>query len=99
MPKELTKGTTGGFVQRIALGAMVVLGAFLVVVALATGLPAKSAASGNMMTAFRPQMSDAALAQGQADQATMLAMGQQLNTAMLPALAAKMHMTPDQMSA
>ena len=99
MPKELSNGRTRGLVERIALGAMVVLGAFLIVLALATNLPGKSAATGNMMTSFRPQMSDAALAQGQTDQRTMAAMGQQLNSAMLPALAAKMHMTPAQMSA
>lgn len=99
MPKELSNGPTRRLVQRIALGAMVVIGAFMIVLPLATNLPGKSAASGDMMTAFRPQMSDAALAQGQADQRTMAAMGLQLNTAMLPALAGQMHMTSDQMSA
>ena len=99
MAKELSTGHTRGAVQRIALGAMVVIGAFLIVLPLATNLPAKSAATGNMMTAFRPQMTTAALTQGSSDMQTMAAMGQQLNSAMLPALAQQMHMTPDQLSA
>ncbi|HXA29466.1 MAG TPA: hypothetical protein VN193_12070 [Candidatus Angelobacter sp.] len=74
------------------------IGAFLIVLPVATSLPSKSDASGSMMTAFRPQMTDAALAQGRADQQTMAAMGDQLNNAMIPALAAQMQMTPQQLS-
>lgn len=98
MAKELSTGHTRGLAQRIALGAMVVIGAFLIILPLATNLPGKTAATGNMMTAFRPQMSDAALAQSNADLQTMSAMGGQLSTAMLPALAAQMHMTTAQLS-
>jgi hypothetical protein len=99
MATEANGEHTRGLVQRIALVAMVVIGAFLIVLPLATRLPSKSAATGDMMTAFRPQMTDAALAQGAADGQTMAAMGQQLNTGMIPALAQQMKMTPDQMSA
>ncbi len=86
-------------IRRGALLAVAVIGAFLIVLPLATSLPSKSAASGTMMAAFRPQMSNAALAQGSADQQTMSAMAQQLNAGMIPALAAQMHMTPQQLSA
>src|ERR1700674_2925975 len=99
MANELSNRHSRSLVHRIALGAMVVIGAFLIVLPLATDLPGKSAASGSMMAAFRPQMSNVALAQGIADQQTMAAMGQQMNTAMLPALATQLHMTPDQLSA
>ncbi|MDQ2959486.1 MAG: hypothetical protein M3R48_00325 [Candidatus Dormibacteraeota bacterium] len=88
-----------GRLARAVLAALAVIGAFLIVLPMATGLPGKSAATANMMTAFRPVMSDAALAQGQADQQTMAAMAQQLNTGMIPGLAAQMHMTPQQLSA
>ncbi len=92
-------GRAHGAVKRIALGAMVVIGAFLIVFPLATNLPGKSSATGDMMTAFRPQMATTALAQGVTDGQVMAAMGQQLNTQMLPALAAQLHMTPTQLSA
>jgi hypothetical protein len=84
---------------RAVLAALAVLGAFLIVLPLAIGLPGKSAASGNLMNAFRPQMSSTALAQSQTDAQTMGAMAVQLNTQMIPALAAQMHMTPQQLSA
>ncbi len=86
-------------VTRAALVALAVIGAFLIILPLATGLPGKSAATGNMMNAFRPHMSSASLAQNQADQQTMTAMVRQLETGMIPALAAQMHMTPQQLSA
>jgi hypothetical protein len=88
-----------GWVARAALAAVAVIGAFLIVLPLATSLPGKSDATGTMMTAFRPQMTDSALAQGRADEQTMAAMAQQMNSAMMPALAAQMHMTPQQLSA
>jgi hypothetical protein len=99
MNKDLTNGHARGFVQRIALVAMVVIGAFLVVLPLATNLPAKSSATGDMMAAFRPSMTSTSLAQSATDQRTMSAMGQQVTTAMLPALAAQLHMTPAQLTA
>ena len=95
-PTELTHAR--GWLARTALAAVAAIGAFLIVLPLATDLPGKSDASGAMMTAFRPQMSDGALAQGQADQVQMANMAQQLNSAMLPALAAQMHMTPQQLT-
>jgi hypothetical protein len=88
-----------GRITRAVLVALAVVGAFLIILPIATGLPGKSDATGNLMTAFRPQMSNAALAQGQTDQQTMAAMGQQLNAGMIPALATQMHMTPQQLSA
>jgi hypothetical protein len=88
-----------GRIRRVALLTVAVVGAFLIILPLATGLPGKSAASGTMMAAFRPQMSTPALAQGSADEQTMSAMAQQLNAGMIPALAAQMHMTPQQLSA
>ena len=94
---ELTR--TRGRLARASLAAVAAIGAFLIVLPLATSLPGKSDASGTMMTAFRPQMSDTALAQGGADQQTMAAMAQQLNGEMMPALAAQMHMTPQQLTA
>lgn len=84
---------------RAVLAALVVLGAFLIVLPLAIGLPGKSAASGILMNAFRPQMSSTALAQSRTDAQTMSAMTTQLDTQMIPALAAQMHMTPQQLSA
>ncbi len=99
MAHTVPTGRTRGMVKRIALGAMVVIGAFLIVFPLATNLPGKSSATGEMMTAFRPQMATTALAQGVTDGQVMAAMGQQLNTQMLPALAAQLHMTPAQLSA
>ena len=87
-----------GWLTRSALAAVVLIGAFLIVLPLATSLPGKSDASGVMMSAFRPQMTDAALAQGRVDQQTMTAMADQLNNAMIPAVAAQMHMTPAQLS-
>jgi hypothetical protein len=98
MQRDLENSHHQSWVTRFALGAVAVIGAFLIVIPLATGLPGKSAASGNMMSAFRPQMSDAALAQGTADQQTMAAMGQQLQTAMIPTLATQLKMTPAQLS-
>jgi len=86
-----------GLVRRIALGAVAVIGAFLVIFPLAIGLPGKSAASGDMMTAFRPQMTDTALAAGSADIATVGAMSKQMQTQMLPDLAAQMHLSQQQM--
>jgi hypothetical protein len=74
------------------------IGVFLIVLPLATDLPGKSDASATMMSAFRPQMSDTALAQGQTDQQTMTAMAEQLNGEMLPAVAAQLHMTPQQLT-
>ena len=99
MTDHVSSGRTRGAVQRIALGAMVVIGAFLIVFPLATNLPGKSSATGDMMTAFRPQMTTTALAQGVTDGQVMAAMGQQMNTEMLPALAGQLHMTPAQLSA
>ena len=67
MAHHVPTGRTRGVVKRIALGAMVVIGAFLIVFPLATNLPGKSSATGDMMTAFRPQMATTALAQGVTD--------------------------------
>ncbi len=99
MADDMRNRHTSSVVRRVVLGAMVVIGAFMFVLPLATNLPGKSAASGNLMTSFRPQMTNVALAQGAADQHTMAAMGSQLNTVMLPALATQLHMTPAQLSA
>jgi len=88
-----------GWLTRAALAVVVAIGAFLIVVPLATSLPGKSDASGTMMSAFRPQMTDTALAQGRIDQQTMAAMASQLDSGMIPALAAQMRMTPQQLSA
>ncbi len=99
MRRDVTTPHSRGWVTRAALAALALIGAFLIVLPLATGLPGKSAASGEMMTAFRPQMTDTALAQGRADQQTMSAMAQQLSNGMLPALAAQLGMTPQQLSA
>ncbi len=99
MSNDMRSGHASSVVRRIVLGAMVVLGAFMFVLPLATNLPGKSAATGDLMSAFRPQMTNAALAQGVADEHTMAAMGLQLNTTMLPALATQLHMTPAQLSA
>ena len=99
MANDMKNRHTSSVLRRIVLGAMVVIGAFMFVLPLATNLPGKSAATGNLMTSFRPHMTDAALAQTAADQRTMAAMGQQLNTTMLPALATQLHMTPAQLSA
>src|ERR1022692_734484 len=99
MTRPQPNGHTRRLAQRIALAAMVVIGAFLVVLPLTTNLPAKSSATGDMMAAFRPAMTTSALAQSATDQRTMSAMGQQVTTAMLPALAAQLHMTPAQLTA
>jgi hypothetical protein len=88
-----------GWLTRTALAAVVAIGAFLIVLPLATSLPGKSEASGAMMSAFRPQMTDAALAQGRADQQTIAAMASQLDSSMIPALARQLRMTPAQLSA
>jgi len=88
-----------GLVTRVILAVAAVVGAFLVVFPLATSLPGKSSASGALMTAMRPSMSDAVLAQGRTDQATVGAMAKQMNEQMLPALAAQMHASPAQLSA
>jgi len=84
---------------RAVLLAVAAIGAFLIVLPLATGLPGKSDATGQMMSAFRPQMTDSALAQGRADQKTMQTMADQLGGQMLPALATQLKMTPDQLNA
>jgi hypothetical protein len=47
MNNDLTNGHARGFVQQMALVAMVMIGAFLVVLPLATNLPAKSSATGD----------------------------------------------------
>jgi hypothetical protein len=86
-------------IRRAASAIVALVGAFLIVFPLATSLPGKSSATGDMMTAFRPAMSTQALAVAQDDQATMAAMGQQLTSQVLPALAAQMRMTPAQLSA
>jgi len=88
-----------GTAVRIALGVAGVLGAFLIAFPLAIGLPGKSAASGDLMTAMRPMMTDQALAQGGADQKTVAAMSTELTTRMIPALAAQMGVTPQQLTA
>ncbi|HZS13287.1 MAG TPA: hypothetical protein VFC09_01690 [Candidatus Dormibacteraeota bacterium] len=82
----------------MALGTVAAIGLFLIVLPLATSLPGKSDASGQMMAAFRPQMTDTALALANDDQKVMAAMGTQLSTSMLPDLAAQLHMTPAQLS-
>lgn len=87
-----------GTVTRVVLVAMALIGAFLIALPLATNLPGKSSASANLMTAFRPVMTDQSLAQGTADQATMGAMATELNAKMVPALAAQMGMTPQQLT-
>jgi len=99
MANHVSNGHSHRVVQRVALVAMAVIGAFLIVFPLATNLQGKSSATGDMMTAFRPQMSSTALAQGVTDEQVMAAMGKQLNTQMLPTLAAQLHMTPAQLSA
>ena len=86
------------WMKRTALAVVMVIGAFLIALPLTTGLPGKSEASGNMMTAFRPAMTDAALAQGAADQKTMGALAQELSTGVIPAVAAQMHMTPAELT-
>jgi hypothetical protein len=88
-----------GIAVRIALAVTAVLGAFLIVFPLAIGLPGKSAASGDLMSAMRPQMSDAALAQGRTDLATVNAMAQQMNETMIPTLATQLKATPEQLQA
>lgn len=98
MRRETVPTQAHGWLTRAALAAVAAIGVFLIVLPLATNLPGKSDASATMMSAFRPQMSDIALAQGQSDQATMAAMAQQLNSEMMPALAAQLHMTPQQLT-
>lgn len=99
MRREVDNPHSRGWLTRAALAAVAVLGLFLIVLPLATSLPGKSAASGDMMTAFRPHMTDASLAQAANDQKTLAAMGIQLNDEMLPQLAAQLHMTPQQLAA
>jgi hypothetical protein len=94
-----TAGDKRSGLTRAILLAIAAIGAFLIVLPLATSLPGKSDATGQMMSAFRPQMTDSALAQGRADQKTMQTMGDQLGGQMLPALATQLKMTPDQLSA
>ena len=47
MADDMRNGHTSSVVRRIVLGAMVVIGAFMFVLPLATNLPGKSAASGD----------------------------------------------------
>lgn len=88
-----------GWVARAASLALAVIGAFLIVLPLATGLPGKSDASGRLMTAFRPAMTTTALAQAAADQQIVTTTAGQLSSTVLPALAAQLHVTPAQLSA
>jgi hypothetical protein len=88
-----------GIFTRAVLVVVALIGLFLIVLPLATNLPGKSDASGQMMSAFRPQMSDTALAVAADDQKVMVAMGDQLSTKMLPDLAQQLKMTPEQLSA
>jgi hypothetical protein len=85
--------------QRVALAAMAVIGAFLVAFPLAIGLPGKTAASRDLMNAMRPQLSTTGLAQARTDTQTVRAMASQLSTDMLPTLGAQLHMTPQQLQA
>ena len=96
---EPTTRTTHGLLARAALTVVALIGAFLIVLPLATSLPGKSAASGAMMSAFRPAMTNTALAQAQTDLHTMDAMSAQLQTGVFPAVAAQMNMTPQQLVA
>lgn len=84
---------------RAALAFAALLGVFLIVFPLAISLPDKSAASGDLMNAMRPQMSDAALAQGRADQQTVQAMGNELTGKLMPTLAAQLKLSADQVNA
>jgi len=94
-----TTATRHGTAVRAALWVAAVLGAFLIVFPLAIGLPGKSAASGDLMSAMRPMMTDQALAQGRADQSTMASMSSQLTGKMIPTLATQLGMTPQQLNA
>lgn len=83
---------------RALLAVVALAGAFLIALPLSTGLPGKSQASADLMSAFRPAMSDQALAQGAGDLQTMAAMSGDIQNGLMPAVATQLHLTGPQLT-
>lgn len=83
---------------RAVLAVVALAGAFLIALPLATGLPGKSQASANLMNAFRPAMTNQALAQSAADMQTVAAMSAALQNGLMPAVAAQLNMSGSQLT-
>lgn len=81
------------------LAVVFIVGAAFVVFPLATSMPGKADSTATMMTAFRPAMTDQALAQGRSDLTSMQGMATELQSTTIPALAAQLKMTPAQLTA
>ena len=81
----------------VALAIVFVVGAVMSVGALVIGLPAKTQGVDNLTNAFRPAFRPNALAQTRKDMDTVKAMAAELDTKAIPALAAQLHTSPNQL--
>jgi hypothetical protein len=90
-------GGTMWFRPRAGAGLAVGLGALLVVVPLALTLPQKASDADQLNANLKPVYTQALVTQAKGALTTVSAMGTQLQSTMLPALAAQLHMTPAQL--
>lgn len=82
---------------RPAATVAVVLGGLMVVVPILLSLPQKAADADDLNSNLKPVYTAAMVQQAQGALATVSAMGTQLQTSMLPDLAARLHLTPAQL--
>jgi hypothetical protein len=82
---------------RLGATVAVVLGAVLLVASVTLSLPQKAGDSDDLNANLKPVYTAALVTQAQGALATVSAMGTQLQTEMLPALAAQLKMTPAQL--
>ena len=90
-------GGTLWFRPRLGATVAVTLGALMIAAPLALSLPQKASDSDQLNSNLKPVYTAALVTQAQGALTTVSAMGTQLQTAMLPALAAQLNMTPAQL--
>ena len=85
------------FTPRIGSIVAMVVGAVLVAAPLAMSLPQKAADADQLNSNLKPVYTQSLIAQSNAALTTLGAMGTQMQTQMMPALATQLHMTPAQL--
>jgi hypothetical protein len=83
-------------VRKISLVLIILAGAFWVATALVLNYPTKTQAVDHLTNSFRPAFTDAALAQSAADLRTSSTFADDFRMKAAPALAQRLHVTPEQ---
>lgn len=87
------------FRPRGAAIAVAVAGAALIAVPVALNMPHKASYADTLNTNLKPVYTQQMITQAQSSLTTLSAMGTQMQTKMLPAIATQLHMTPAQLNA